>query len=460
MISNNEFGIFDENLLLTGSTFGGYIQTREHAADPGGLADNVRWYGKDVAGVTKAFVQWSDGTVLELGGEFFGPWTADHDAGGFSLINLGDNTATQDDAITITKDEPGIAGTRDSDRVLLEGTAFDGVGHTAQWRYFIDVTGNSGVSIFVLQNRIDAASFATKFQISDSGLVTLSGDLNANNKDFLSIRDIQLQAGFQVSKLFFDGGGDTYFTGSGTSGRINIVNDNDQNYSFLNTEFAIFGGRNILMSGATTGGFLEMLERIKPAGFTNSTRLYSKDVAGLTELFYVNSAGTERDLSAVGGGSSFADNVFDIHDDVTPTKILVWELSGIAASTTRTWTAQNASGTVAFLADIPAEAANKQLSNLSGTTSINRDLRPDATNRDVGIASDRWKEMNCEDMDTDSTFKHAKGETAGNQIAFFGKVLQTHRTVTRVVVGEALSLTQAKIQSLQDALNDYNLVST
>ncbi len=371
-------------------------------------------------------------------------------------INI-NSSATQFDAIQIAKDPPSVAGTRDGNFTVLEGASFDTSGHTAQWRYFVNVTLNNGTSIFTLENRIDGAAFATKLQIADNGLLTLAGDLNANNKDFLSIKDIQLQSGFGTSKLFFDGGGDTYFTGSGTSGRINIVNDNAQNYSFLTTEFAIFGGRNILMSGVSTGGFIEMLERAVPTGAADSTRLYSKDVAGLTELFYVNSAGTERDLSAVSGEVNTGQNVGAgtglIFRDKTGVFINLRSLIG-GTNVTITNNAND------ITINSTGSGANTQLSNLTSPTSINQDLRPDASNRDVGIASDRWKEMNCEDLDTDSTFKHAKGETAGNKIAFFGKVLQTHRTVTRVVVGEALSLTQAKIQSLQDALNDYNLVST
>lgn len=41
----------------------------------------------------------------------------------------------------------------------------------------------------------------------------------------------------------------------------------------------------------------------------NTLRLYAKDKAGVTELFYKNDAGTERDLSASGGGSGTVTSV-------------------------------------------------------------------------------------------------------------------------------------------------------
>ncbi len=41
----------------------------------------------------------------------------------------------------------------------------------------------------------------------------------------IGTNDLILAAGFNISKLFFDGGGDTYLTGSATSGRINVISD-------------------------------------------------------------------------------------------------------------------------------------------------------------------------------------------------------------------------------------------
>lgn len=82
--TNSEFVIGNtENLLLTGSVNGGFIQAREVAADPGGVLDNARLYAKEDVGVTKFFIQESDGTVV-------GPLGA----GGGGLPHLDGNGAT------------------------------------------------------------------------------------------------------------------------------------------------------------------------------------------------------------------------------------------------------------------------------------------------------------------------------------------------------------------------------
>ncbi len=209
-------------------------------------------------------------------------------------------------------------------------------------------------SIIAWRNNANSADENIQLDVSDNFL--FSSDIDLFNNNLLRTTNIELRAGFNVSKLFFDGGGDTYFTGSGTSGRINIFNDASNNYTFTINEFSLFNSKNIALDG-TTGGFIQFKERVAPGGVADVARLYSKDVAGLTELFYVNSAGTERDLSAVGGGSSFDDAAFDVHDDGTPAKIFKFALDGMADGTTlfdinnttaRVITFPDTSGTVAF----------------------------------------------------------------------------------------------------------------
>ncbi len=57
------------------------------------VANVGRLYVKDLATVTTLFFRDSAGTetnvLTGVAGEFFGPWTADHDAGGFDLLNVG-----------------------------------------------------------------------------------------------------------------------------------------------------------------------------------------------------------------------------------------------------------------------------------------------------------------------------------------------------------------------------------
>ncbi len=62
----------------------------------------------------------------------------------------------------------------------------------------------------------------------------------------------------------------------------------------------------------------------------------------------VFSGGAVRNLSNI-GGAEVVDNVFRIVDDIDSSRKLAFQTGGIAAATTRTWTAQNASGTVALL---------------------------------------------------------------------------------------------------------------
>lgn len=94
--------------------------------------------------------------------------------------------------------------------------------------------------------------------------------------------------------------------------------------------------------------FTNMSEIVTPANpAANNLRTYAVDDSGITKLAYLDSAGTETIVGV--GGNEFQDNLFRIFDDIDNTRKLAFQTGGIAASTTRTWTAQNASGTVALL---------------------------------------------------------------------------------------------------------------
>jgi hypothetical protein len=76
-------------------------------------------------------------------------------------------------------------------------------------------------------------------------------------KDLHLSNDLVFDTGYNVSKLFFDGGGDTYITGSNLTGTINILNDNSLNTSFGTSGITTIG---IEINGAlnhdgTTVGF-------------------------------------------------------------------------------------------------------------------------------------------------------------------------------------------------------------
>ena len=111
LISNATTLIYGKiaNVNLTSGVFGAItgigVQTQDfdlstnfmdigEIATPLDPAANVgRLYVKDLATVTTLFFRDSAGTetnvLTGVAGEFFGPWTADHDAGGFDLLNVG-----------------------------------------------------------------------------------------------------------------------------------------------------------------------------------------------------------------------------------------------------------------------------------------------------------------------------------------------------------------------------------
>ncbi len=365
---------------------------------------------------------------------------------------------------------------------------------------FLRMANNEEITWSNFADTNDATFFfnaADNFQWADNAaggiIMTLDGtELDLFDDNIVNVTDIVLKAGVATSKLFFDGGGDTYLTGSGTTGRINMINDNFNTTSFLTSGIALFGG--------VTDVSVQMSERVgDPAAGTTSGKYYVKVVGGAAKPFFIGDGTAAVDLSSGGGGSSFADDVFDIHDNVTPAKILQWQLSGMASgtslfdvdnSTPRIYTFPNITGTMAMLQGTQTFSGAKTFSagtvfsntitmagtiNMDGTTinigntsadnvffnaQINSTLRPDITTIDVGTSTDRWRKGWFTNMDIQSTFKTGSGESAGNTIGFFGGSLTTHRTVIKVVVGESLSLTQSRVRALQEALNDYNLVST
>lgn len=97
-------------------------------------------------------------------------------------------------------------------------------------------------------------------------------------------------------------------------------------------------------------------------------------------------------IASSGGGSSFADNVFEIYDNTDNTKKLAFEASGITTGTTRTLTIPNASGTIALTSNLASYvpytgatgAVNLGANNLTVDTNT---FFVDATNNRVGIGT-------------------------------------------------------------------------
>jgi len=117
-------------------------------------------------------------------------------------------------------------------------------------------------------------------------------------EDVEIVQDLILQSGLDTSKLFFDGGGDTYFTGSASSGRINVVNDNVNTMFFGTDRFELTSDRNLILNT----GFVRMGERADPTAGVNEGMFYVKDVAGISRPFFVGDGLAAVDLTT-GGGS-------------------------------------------------------------------------------------------------------------------------------------------------------------
>ena len=105
--------------------------------------------------------------------------------------------------------------------------------------------------------------------------------------------------------------------------RLSVPDSNDTIDLTVNSR--TFSVRDGLIDASTNT--MDFTERGAPAGTANQAKIYSKDVSTVTHMFVIDSAGIETDLTT--GGTSFADDTFDIHDNVTPTKILQFTLTSM-----------------------------------------------------------------------------------------------------------------------------------
>lgn len=90
-------------------------------------------------------------------------WTGGH------TWNLG--TTSPLAAISLDIAALGAAGTRDSHAIFLRGRSHDGTPHNIDWQYWVNATSNAGASYFTLEQRIDAAAYASRLNIYSTGLV-------------------------------------------------------------------------------------------------------------------------------------------------------------------------------------------------------------------------------------------------------------------------------------------------
>lgn len=204
----------------------------------------------------------------------------------------------------------------------------------------------------------------------------------ANANDLLNVRNIEMVSGFNNAKLFFDDGVDTYFTGSGSSGRINVFNDAVNRYAFQTNGFVLFANSVLIIDERTDA-------EGPPALIAGFAQLFAKQDASdsnIAKLGYVQDDGTEIfPLGTGGGGFPVLDTVFEVQDNVDTTKRHVWALENQTTGTTitfsslqtvsRTHTFPNATGVLATLAAIAQ--------TFQGDVSFNEDVNLGLTSVDL-----------------------------------------------------------------------------
>lgn len=146
-------------------------------------------------------------------------WTALH------THNIG---TTPGNAILLDIAAIGSAGTRDSHDIIWRGRSDDGSAHQAEWKAFNDVTGNNGASTWTLQSRIDAASFASRFSVSDAGTVTATlfsgsgASLTNLNASALASGLVPLARGGTGADLSATGGANQFVRQSSAGGALSV----------------------------------------------------------------------------------------------------------------------------------------------------------------------------------------------------------------------------------------------
>ena len=175
-----------------------------------------------------------------------------------------------------------------------------------------------------------ASEFTTykKFAPSSSGI-----DLGDTTSKW---GDIYFQGGFNNSKIFLDGGGDTYITGSGLTGRINhyadgsIIFYTDPTTSTFNSNLDLNGdldlnGNDLLYAGS--GNKLQITSNLVIASIS-STEVFRYTASGLFMKQDIDCAtgvtidwtSTQSTVGSAGGASSLP---------ATPTGYVIMKVNGI-----------------------------------------------------------------------------------------------------------------------------------
>lgn len=154
---------------------------------------------------------------------------------GLHVFNPGTTPTT---AALIDINSLGTAGTRDSNWLVMRGRSNDGSARLTEWKQFVDVNTNAGGSLWSLESRIDAASFATRFTVSDAGAVSagaFSGTSFTDDGGSAVNDDINAATGFTVAGAAASG---QYLRGNGTRAVFAAIASGDLPSTVVRTDQA------------------------------------------------------------------------------------------------------------------------------------------------------------------------------------------------------------------------------
>jgi hypothetical protein len=217
--------------------------------------------------------------------------------------------------------------------------------------------GTAGVNTLTLKLR-DGAGTTIHTDNSLNGYVTsgVHGNVAYQTVAFtLSSGEITSIANWNGMSLQIEsGGGGTGYAGSVTCSwmqfsivggtAIDLVDMYDLSdvLRFKVTKDGYVTTPQLLLSGSVSGTLTQL-----PAATTTSYSVTWPSAQGAANTVLSNNGSGALSWVLLGSlPADFADNVFTLHDDVTPSKKLAFQLSGLSASTTRTLTPPDASGTL------------------------------------------------------------------------------------------------------------------
>lgn len=253
------------------------------------------------------------------GGEFFGPWTANHDAGNFALNNVS--------SIQISDSIGGVHS-------LLQGLAGTGTRLTLTAGEKFEIFDNITQLLEISANEVNV------FGNSINNILSLDIEDSAGDTK------LGISGPLGVGARFSFVSGDSVFFTENITNRLEI---NASGISLLggditmgSGDITMGSGGNIIGGGAGEGmtniGHLDFIDNL--ATPVAAVSLYSDG----TDML-VNTGGGVVNLSDVGGGI-FLDNTFRVIGSGDQSKELAFEVDTFTTATTRTFGWPDADGTV------------------------------------------------------------------------------------------------------------------